>query len=131
MLKTRIARKRSVSKTANFNKKNYEARIKMLTDRAKTKDPKKDDLGLGEIFYIEILKAYIANFRVGNITVEKLSERQKAIETALLQYYQQQEMFQNSIEIRIRCGHILTEAEKHGCPICKKLVRIFDGREPE
>jgi hypothetical protein len=131
MLKTRIARKRSVSKTANFNKKNYEARIKMLTDRAKTKDPHKGDLDLGEIFYIEILKAYIANFRAGNITAEKLTERQKAIETALLQYYQQQEMFKNSIEINNRYSHILTEAEKHGCPICKKLVRVFDGRDLE
>ena len=111
--------------------KNYEARIKMLTDRAKTKDPHKGDLDLGEIFYIEILKAYIANFRVGNITAEKLTERQKAIETALLQYYQQQEMFKNSIEINNRYSHILTEAEKHGCPICKKLVRVFDGRDLE
>ena len=65
---------------SEIHKKNYEARIKMLTDRAKAKDPKKNDLDLGEIFYIEILKAYIANFRVGNITAEKLTERQKAIE---------------------------------------------------
>ena len=131
MLKTRITQKRSVNKTANFNKKNYEARIKMLTDRAKAKDPKKNDLDLGEIFYIEILKAYIANFRVKNITAEKLSERQKAIETALLQYYQQREMFDYHIRINNRYSHILTEAEKHGCPICKKLVRVFDGRDLE
>lgn len=103
----------------------------MLTDRAKAKDPKKNDLDLGEIFYIEILKAYIANFRVGNITAEKLSERQKAIETALLQYYQQREMFDYHIRINNRCSHIMTEAEKSGCPICKKLVRVFDGRDQE
>ena len=103
----------------------------MLTDRAKTKDPHKGDLDLGEIFYIEILKAYIANFRVGNITAEKLTERQKAIETALLQYYQQREIFDYHIRINNRCSPILTEAEKHGCPICKKLVRVFDGRDLE
>ena len=31
--------------------------------------------------------------------------------------------------IRNSYSEVLTEAEKHGCPICRKLVRIFDGRE--
>ena len=72
-----------------------------------------------------------ANCTVKNSTAEKLSERQKAIETALLQYYQQREMFDYHIRINNRCSHIMTEAEKSGCPICKKLVRVFDGRDLE
>lgn len=28
-----------------------------------------------------------------------------------------------------RHSHILTEAEKCGCQICRKIVKIFDGRE--
>ena len=31
--------------------------------------------------------------------------------------------------IRNGYSEVLTEAEKTGCPVCKKLVRIFDGRE--
>lgn len=30
--------------------------------------------------------------------------------------------------LRNNYSHVLTEAEKSGCPICRKLVRIFDGR---
>ena len=32
-------------------------------------------------------------------------------------------------DIRNRYSHLLIQAEKDGCPICKKLVRVFDGRD--
>lgn len=38
-------------------------------------------------------------------------------------------IFREAVEIRNTMSHKLTAAEKSGCPHCRELVRIFDGRK--
>lgn len=40
-------------------------------------------------------------------------------------------IFQQHVKIRNAISHRLTEAEKSGCPHCRELVQIFDGRRKE
>lgn len=61
--------------------------------------------------------------------------RAKQIKSDLLKEYRQnafgEDLLRHHTYIRNRYSHILTEAEKSGCLICKKLVRVFDGRDQE
>lgn len=39
------------------------------------------------------------------------------------------EIFRQHVGIRNTMSHRLTEVEKNGCPLCRELVQIFDGRK--
>ena len=101
----------------------------MLTDRAKKNSDYINDLDIGESCYLLSLITLIRSFRMKLITSDELFHKQKELERQLEKYYQWGEIFDRHTRIQNRCSPILTQAEKQGCPICKKLVRIFDGRE--
>lgn len=42
---------------------------------------------------------------------------------------QMHDIFRQHVEIRNTMSHKLTAAEKGGCPHCRELVQIFDGRK--
>lgn len=124
------AEKRRCFKTGNnFDRRNYSERISTLTERAKNGSNYIADLNIGESCYLLSLITQIQAFRIKQLTTNELFHKQKELERQLEKYYQQQEINDLHIYIRNHYSHILTEAEKQGCPICKKLVRIFDGRE--
>lgn len=105
-------------------------RLKTLTEKAKRFDGKYDErYELGEKAYLICLSENIKAFRRKEITAEQLKDIQKELELQLEKYYIEQELYDYHISINNHCSEILTEAEKGGCPICKKLVRVFDGRE--
>jgi len=68
-------------------------------------------------------------FRNGTVSKEQAKiEKRKVIsqcELALLYY----KCFFEASQKQNKISHILTDAEKSGCEICKKIVKIFDGRE--
>lgn len=103
----------------------------MLTKRAKSGNAYIHDLDIGESCYLLSLITQIQAYRTKQLTADKLFHKQKELEKQLQNYYQQQEINDLHIHIRNLYSEVLTEAEKSGCPICKKLVRIFDGREHE
>lgn len=112
-----------------FDIKHYESRIHELTERAKTGIVKTNDTNIGEEAYLTALRVYVSQYREGRLSKEKLIFYQKTLRMKLEKYYQHTEIFDRHIEIRNCYSHILIQAEKEGCPICKKLVRIFDGRD--
>lgn len=114
---------------SNFDKRNYSERISMLTERAKKLEPYIYDLDIGESCYLLSLVSAIELFRMKCIESDELYKKQKDLENMLLKYYQHREIDDIHIRIANRYSPVMTEAEKNGCPICQKLVRIFDGRE--
>ena len=112
-----------------FDIKKYESRISELTERAKIGNKKTDDTDIGEEAYLAVLNVYVDQYHQGKISKEKLIRQQKTLRLKLEKHYQHREIDELHINIRNRYSHILTDAEKHGCPICKKLVRVFDGRD--
>lgn len=107
----------------------YTDRISDLTGRAKETHPYTKDTNIGERAYILALSAQIRAYREKHISRDELMKAQAELKSELLKYYQQREMFDRHIGINNRYSPLLTEAEKTGCPVCRKLVRIFDGRE--
>ena len=112
-----------------FDMHRYEQRIKELTDRAKAGNEYEDDCDLGEQFYLELLTLFVEKYEQRIITRDDLIRKQKALRIRLEKYYQFSEIFENHIHIQNNYSEVLTEAEKHGCPVCRKIVRIFDGRD--
>ena len=112
-----------------FNVRNYEERIKVLTERAKAGNEYTNDADIGEQAYLESLLNYVRSWRDHIISKEELIRYQKTLRLKLEKYYQQAEIFELHINIRNSYSDLLTQAEKHGCTKRKKLVRIFDGRE--
>lgn len=104
-------------------------KIKTLTERAKANIIYTDDLHIGESAYLLGLISAINLYNQKIIDRDELAFQQKKLQSQLEIYYIHSEMFKYHIEICNRYSPVLTEAEKNGCPICRKLVRIFDGRE--
>ena len=109
--------------------KDYSERIKELTERAKAENEYTLDCDVGECAYLFTLIIMIKAFKLGNMSKQELIEKKRIIVDKLANYYQHKEIQNMHIDIRNRYSNVLTEAEKHGCTICKKMVRIFDGRE--
>lgn len=113
----------------SVNKSEYPQRINELTARAKAGNDYTMDCDIGEAAYLETLIVFIKEWQNGQMKKDTLIKKQKELESKLMSYYQHREMFDRHIQINNRYSHILTEAVKSGCPICRKIVRIFDGRE--
>lgn len=113
---------------SNFEKRKYVGRITQLTERAKQGSTQTDDLDIGESCYLLSLIGAVKLFRMKCMSSDELYHEQKRLEAELLKYYQHRELFDLHISIRNSYSHVLTEAEKSGCEVCRKLVRIFDGR---
>lgn len=109
--------------------KDYKNRITMLTDRAKQNSRYTKDLDIGESCYLLSLINLIQSFRMKLITREELVSLQSDLKANLEKYYQHQEMFDMHITIRNRYSEVLTEAHNSGCEVCRRLVKIFDGRQ--
>ena len=109
--------------------KNYSERIKELTERAKAENEYTLDCDMGESAYLFTLVIMIKAYKSGNMSKKELIEKKKILVDKLSDHYQHREIYDMHIDIRNRYSNVLTEAEKHGCTICKKMVRIFDGRE--
>lgn len=67
-------------------------------------------------------------YRHGIITREQ-AKKEKHL---LVQEFQKEqhfyEIYMEAVRIRNTMSHRLTAAEKDGCPHCRELVQIFDGR---
>ena len=109
--------------------KDYSERIKELTERAKSENEYTLDCDVGECAYLFTLITMIKAFKSGNMSKKELIEKKKILVDKLTNHYQHKEIQNMHIDIRNRYSNVLTEVVKSGCPICKKIVKIFDGRE--
>lgn len=114
---------------SNFEKRKYVGRITQLTERAKQGSAHTADLDIGESCYLLSLIGAVRLFRMKCMSSDELFHEQKRLEAELLRYYQHCELFDRHTVIRNRYSEVLTEAEKSGCEVCRRLVRIFEGRE--
>ena len=106
-------------------------RIKLLTERAKTNNIYTDDLDIGESAYLLGLISAINLYNQKIIDRDELLFRQKQLQSQLEIYYIHCELYEYHANIRNKYSPVLTDAEQNGCPLCKKLIRIFDGRDSD
>lgn len=81
-----------------------------------------------QLFYLSMVRLY-GLYRNHTYTKAQAKDMKQDILAAYHNNEFAEKLFNHHVQIRNRYSQVLIEAEKHGCPICKKLVRIFDGRE--
>ena len=92
-------------------------------------DPLPDNLAMPEQWLYLSLRMLYREYRSGAIEKEQAGqEKRKLIDEYKLMMLHHRAYTQASDRVN-RYSHILTDAEKSGCEICKKIVKIFDGRE--
>lgn len=86
-----------------------------------------EDLDLGECYYFLSLD-YI---RKARLTREEREQRYRIVRRSFELYRQKIFMYQNTCEMRVKLAVVAKEMTVNGCPLCKKAIAIFDGREKE
>lgn len=80
------------------------------------------------LFYLQMINLF-DGYRHRRFTADEAAKMKGDFVRAFEKYRMFEEIFEWHLQIRNTQSMLLVEAEKYGCPICKKLVRIFDGRE--
>lgn len=81
-----------------------------------------------KLFYLQMVNIFFG-YRHRLYTAEEAKQMKNMFVRDLEKYQMFESIFRHDAEIRNKQSQWFTKAEKEGCPICKKLVRIFDGRE--
>ena len=68
-------------------------------------------------------------YRHRQISLDQAKREKERLSREYIQAARFQVIYQQAVEIRNHMGKYLTMATKGECPVCKKLVEIFEGRE--
>lgn len=100
-----------------------------LVKAAKYGNPLPEDATLAQSLFYHNIRALFYEFKVKMIDANDARNEKNR----LVQQYGVQRLMERCNEVsykRIRKYQtIASDAEKNGCPICKKITRILDGRE--
>jgi hypothetical protein len=92
-------------------------------------DPLPDNLTAPEQWLYLSLRTLYREYRAGAITKEQAAaEKAKLTDGYGIANLHYRAYMQASARVN-RYSPLLTEAEKNGCDVCRKIVRILDGRE--
>lgn len=101
-----------------------------IYELARKRQPAPDNMTLPEQLLYTTARNIYKSYSDGIITLEQAkSEKQKSIrdfENLSRKY----EIYYDHARRRVKISQLLTEADKHGCEICRRVSRVFDGREP-
>ena len=82
------------------------------------------------LFFLQMVNLFTA-YKNRGITADEAKFMKNKFIKDLEKYRMLERIFREDCEIRNKQSQWLIKAEKQGCEICRKLVRIFDGREQE
>lgn len=92
-------------------------------------EPMPDNLTMPEQWLYLSLRILYREYRSGAIEKKQArQEKRKLIDEYELMMLHHR-AYQQATERANRYSPLLVEAEKSGCDVCRKIVRIFDGRE--
>ena len=101
-----------------------------IYELARKRQPAPDSMTLPEQLLYTTARNIYKSYSDGIITLEQAkSEKQKSIRNFdnLSRKY---EIYDDHARRRVKISQLLTEADKNGCDICRRVSRVFDGREP-
>ncbi len=81
-----------------------------------------------ELLYLQMINIF-DGYKHKRFTAEEAKNMKKVFVQTFEKYQMFERIFKEACEIRNKQSQWFIKAEKEGCSICRKLVRIFDGRE--
>lgn len=105
--------------------------VDMIDAAARQNEPLSDSAGLSDRQLYHCLVMLYREYRVGIIdVVQAKREKQR-----LIDIYKNNALWERIFREHSRrmkeIGKLSNRAEHDGCPICKQMARIFDGRQRE
>ena len=101
-----------------------------IYELARKRQPAPDNMTLPEQLLYTTARNIYKSYSDGIITLEQAkSEKQKSIrdfESLSLKY----DIYSDHMKRMVEISQLLSEADKNGCEICRRVSRVFDGREP-
>lgn len=89
-----------------------------------------EDFGSLETMLYQQIFYLCRDYDEGNIPKDEA----RKLKTKYLQEYSRiclkREIYDDHARRRVKISQLLTEADKNGCDICRRVSRVFDGREP-
>ena len=101
-----------------------------IYELARKRQPAPDNLTLPELCLYTTARNIYKSYYDGIITLEQAkNEKQKSI-SGFERMNMRYEVYDDHVRRRVKISQLLTEADKNGCEICKRVSRVFDGRAP-
>ena len=101
-----------------------------IYELARKRQPAPDNMTLPEQLLYTTARNIYKSYSDGIISLEQAkSEKQKSIrdfESLNLKH----DIYSDHMKRMVEISQLLTEADKNGCEICRRVSRVFDGREP-
>ena len=101
-----------------------------IYELARKRQPAPDNITLPEQLLYTTARNIYKSYSDGIISLEQAkSEKQKSIrdfESLSLKY----DIYSDHMKRMVEISQLLSEADKNGCDICRRVSRVFDGREP-
>ena len=94
-------------------------------------EPLPDGSSMPELLLYKLLEILHREYRAGKIMLSDAKETAAEYRRIFNADMIAEACNRQAIERCNKYSPLLVEAEKHGCEICKKIVRIFDGREKQ
>jgi hypothetical protein len=86
-----------------------------------------EDLNIAESYYFLSLD-YIRRIKLPH---DERERRYRLVRQSFDSYRREITVYQNTCEMRVRFAGIAKEMTINGCPLCKKAIAVFDGRNTE
>ena len=101
-----------------------------IYELARKRLPAPDNLTLPEQLLYTTARNIYKSYRDGIIGLEQAKQEKlqsiRNFGSLNLKY----EIYSDHVRRRVKISLLLTEADKNGCEICRRVSRVFDGREP-
>ena len=102
-----------------------------IDEIARHGQPMPDNMRLTEILLYQSLRLLYRSYKLKIVS----KEQAKSEKARIIQQFGVQNLWERTDAESAERWHkyqvVQSEAEKHGCEICRRIVRILDGREKE
>lgn len=100
-----------------------------VIELARHNSPLPDDATLTEGLLYKTMRLTYAAYREGEISKEQGTQERKNAVKQFEKYHMYEKSYRNSARRGKEIGNLLSEVNKHGCELCKRIAKIYDGRE--
>ncbi len=100
-----------------------------IYELARKRQPAPDNMTLPEQLLYTTARNIYKSYSDGIITLEQAKQEKLQSIRNFDNLSRKYEIYDDHARRRVKISQLLTEADKNGCDICRRVSRVFDGRE--
>lgn len=103
--------------------------VEEIYELARKRQPAPDSLTLPELCLYTTVRNIYKSYQDGIITVEQAKQEKQQSIRSFDRMSLSHEVYTDHMRRMVKISSILSDAEKNGCECCRRVARVFDGRE--